>query len=628
MLIYFDTTCSTFKKLVEEIKIRKVRKWIAIYFSSAITLLGVINLFSSRYELPSIIFDILVIYIVFGFPLVIALAWNHGKAGIRKFRKNEIFLYSTLIILASFFTIRLILSSVKTIITLIPRSIAVLPFENLSEAKDDEYFSDGIMEDILTQLSKISNLNVVSRTSVMKYKNVKKTIREIGKELGVESILEGSVRRSGNRIRISSQLIDAGSDKHIWAEIYDREIKDIFEIQSEVAQKIAVALETRLSEEEKIRIDKKATENLEAYGFYLRGREYYNQYNKDENEKAIDMFKKAIELDHKYALAYAGLADAYAQRTQRFGFDEFWIDTSITLSKKAIALDDNIAEPFKALGLGYAVKGWYKKALFEYLKAVKINPNFSPAVTNIGGLYAFTGNWDEAYKWYKKSLKLSPNRASSYRLFGYMYTVLLNDSLAEFWYKKTLELQPGYNYAISEFSKLYMMKGDFEKARNLINNLEESDILLLINSGDIELFLNNFTAAKNFYEKALKISSFEEGGGLELAFILNKLGKKTEANKILIKLFDFNMGKINQGNEDFSYRYDLARIYSIQGNNEEALNWLQKSIDSGWWMVRWIEKDLLMDNVRNDERFKKIISQLRSNIRSARIKVEKLEKES
>jgi TolB-like protein len=616
------------KKFIEEIKSRKVRKWIAIYFSSALTLLGVVNLFSSRYHLPSLIFDSLVIIIVFGFLVVAILAWNHGKQGIQKFRKKEIVFYSIIFVFAVFFVIRLLVSSIQKVIPLIPKSIAVLPFENLSEAKEDEYFSDGIMEDILTQLSKISNLNVVSRTSVMKYKNVKKSVPDIAKELGVENILEGSVRRAGNRVRITSQLVDARNDKNLWSEVYDRKMKDIFEIQSEVAQKIALTLETKLSKEEKERIDKKATENLDAYAFYLRGREYYNQYKQDENELAIEMFKKAIGLDPKFALAYAGLADAYAQRTHQFGFEDFWIDSSITLSNKAISLDDNIAEPYKALGLGYASKGWYKKALVEYLKAIKINPNLSPAVTNIGSLYAFTGEWDEAYKWLKKGIILNPEKASSNKLFGFIYIVLLKDSLAELWYKKTLELQPGYSSGISELSKLYIMKGEFEKARLLIDNLKQNDRSKSIDEGELELFLNNYKTAKKLFEESVKLSSYEEGGGTELAFTLKKLGKNDECNKILIMMFDVDMKRIKQGSEDYSYRYDLARIYSIQGSKEQSLDWLQKSIDVGWGMVRWIEKDPLLENVRNDEGFKKIIEQLRKKIETARIKVENFDKES
>ncbi|MFN2176573.1 MAG: protein kinase domain-containing protein, partial [Anaerolineales bacterium] len=191
------------------------------------------------------------------------------------------------------------------------RSIAVLPFKNLSDSKEDEYFSDGITEDILTQLSKISDLKVISSTTIMQYKNTKKSIREIGKELNVAVVLEGSVRHSGDRIRISSQLIDSKEDKHLWAETYDREMKDVFAIQSDVAKHIAAAMKTELSPAERERIERIYTKSTDAYRLYLKGRFYWNKRTAPDLQKAIDYFNQAIEKDSYYALAYQGLADSY-----------------------------------------------------------------------------------------------------------------------------------------------------------------------------------------------------------------------------------------------------------------------------------------------------------------------------
>ena len=251
------------------------------------------------------------------------------------------------------------------------KSIAVLPFRNLSENKEDEYFSDGITEDIITQLSKIGDLKVISRTSVMQYKGGTKSLRDIGKELDVATILEGSVRRSGNRICIVGELIDARTDDHLWADTYDRDMKDIFAIQSDVAQKIAGALQARLSSSERASIEKKPTDNVEAYGYYTRGRQYYYHYHRADNERAIEQFGKALALDPGYALAYAGLGDCYGQRAIKFGFSEEWNDSGIAASQKAIALDPNLAEAYKAMGLCYDGKGQINRALDAYYKAVE-----------------------------------------------------------------------------------------------------------------------------------------------------------------------------------------------------------------------------------------------------------------
>ena len=186
------------------------------------------------------------------------------------------------------------------------KSVAVLPFQNLSPDPENAFFADGMTEDILTQLAKIRDLKVISRSSVMRYKGTQKPIQTIAAELGVATVLEGSVRRAGNRVRIVGQLIDARTDEHLWAETYDRELKDVFAIQSEVAQRIAAALKATLSPAEKKRIEQSPTQNLAAYDLYLKGRELYNRYRKADNEAAIELFQKALELDPAFALGYAG----------------------------------------------------------------------------------------------------------------------------------------------------------------------------------------------------------------------------------------------------------------------------------------------------------------------------------
>lgn len=196
----------------------------------------------------------------------------------------------------------------------VEKSIAVLPFDNLSQDSENEYFSDGLTEDIITQLSKLGELTVISRSSVMRYKNEERDLRQIGSVLGVATILEGSVRRSGDKLRISAQLVDTSADRQLWAETYDREMKDVFAIQSEVAEMIAMALKVELSPEEKERIEKSPTTNLTAYDFYLKGQEYYLRYRGPDNESAIELFERALELDPDFALAHSGLADAYFQR--------------------------------------------------------------------------------------------------------------------------------------------------------------------------------------------------------------------------------------------------------------------------------------------------------------------------
>ena len=278
------------------------------------------------------------------------------------------------------------------------KSIAVLPFQNLSPDPENAFFADGMTEDILTQLAKIRDLKVISRTSVMRYKGTQKTIPVIAAELGVATILEGSVRRAGDRVRIVGQLVDARTDEHLWAETYDRELKDVFAIQSEVAQKIAGSLQAALSPAEKKRIEQSPTGNLAAYDLYLKGRELYGHYRKADNEAAIENFQKALQLDSGFALAYAGLGDAYAQRVQRFGFPQSTLESSLEMGRKAIALDPELAEGHKALGLTYFVKGAYRESLGASRRAVELNPNNVGATANVGYSLFVLGRADEAMR--------------------------------------------------------------------------------------------------------------------------------------------------------------------------------------------------------------------------------------
>ena len=514
------------------------------------------------------------------------------------------------------------------------KSIAVLPFKSLSESKEDEYFSDGITEDILTQLSKISDLRVISRTSVTRYKGTEKSLTEIGEELGVATILEGSVRRSGGRIRIVGQLIDARTDEHIWAEKYDREMEDVFDIQSDVAQKIALALKAKLSPEEKERIEKKPTDNLTAYDYYLKGHEYYNRLRKQDNENAIGLFKKALELDPDYALAYAGLGDAYGQRTQRFGFPAIWLDSAIEVSEKAISIDPDCPEAHKALGVAYAVKGCHRKSLAAYRRAVELNPNLYPAVANIGRKNCDLGRYDEALVWLKKALALNPTFPFTYSCVGYVYSGLGDYDRAELWFNKALELQPDLSDAHTDLVGMYIEQGRYDQA---IAQSQKAlsvapDAVLALNSAAYAEFVSgNFAKAREHYEKTMEISTPEipSAGGVwfttRLAYIYWKTGEKEKARKILSQRLEADQKSLAQGSDWWRIPYDVAAVNAIRGDEAEAYVWLQRAIDAGWRRYRMASADPLFENLHNDGQFKKMMADVKVMVDEMRRRVEEAE---
>jgi serine/threonine protein kinase/Flp pilus assembly protein TadD len=520
---------------------------------------------------------------------------------------------------------------------LVKKSIAVLPFKSLSEHKEDEYFSDGTTEDIITQLSKIGELKVISRTSAMRYKRTDKTLREIGRELDVATILEGSVRRAGDRVRIVSQLVDVRTDEPIWAETYDREMKDIFAIQSDVAQNIAMALKAKLSPEVKERIERKPTENLEAYDFYLKGREYYYRYRKQDNENAIELFKRALKLDPSYALAYAGLGDAYSQRTGRFGFEATWLDSAIEASEKAISIDPNCAEGHKSLGLAYMAKGWRRKALQAYGKSVELNPNYYPAVGNIGTTNMALGDYGEALKWARKAVALNPAFAFWYLNVGNIYMCLDNHLEAERWLHKALELQPDFVYPHREFVYMYLAQGNFDKARahsqkalSLAPN--ETDTLLW--AGDVELYSGNLPQAKQYYEKAMELCSEEMSGVTRmvvvscLGYINWRTGQKEEAQRLFGQALEITEGMLEEGSESREVPYYVAGINAVQGNKEGAYMWLKRAIDAGWRDYRLGSLDPLMESLRNDEQYKFMMAAVKGMIEQMRRRTENNQQEA
>jgi eukaryotic-like serine/threonine-protein kinase len=611
------------KNFIREIKSRKIRKWIAIHLSTSLTLIGAVNLLGSRYGFPPFVFDSILILALCALPITLVFAWHHTTEQENKYRTGEIIFYGVIVLLAGFILFRFFSIRSGRTVEIVEKSIAVLPFQNFSDSKDDEYFSDGITDDILTQLSKMRSLKVISRTSVMKYKNTQKTAPEIAKELGVESILEGSVQRSGNRVRIESQLIDAVNDKHLWAERFDRQIKDIFEIQSEVAEKIASALEINLTLSEKERIQKKYTENIDAYTYYLKGRDYYKRLDYEGNENSIKFYKEALKCDPKYAVAYAALGEAYAQKYLLFNMGDEWYDSAKTMSEKAIQLDPDIAEPYLALGMTLFYGGKVQAALEQDLKAANINPT-SEAVSAIGQDYNLLGNFSEAAPWLKESIKLDPTRWLGYRNLGQVYYAVGRYNEAENLFLKVLVLMPDIYLSIFDLTRLYIVQGQYVKADSTLQSIlakNHDNGRILYSLGEVKLFSGKFSEAKNYFKKIIDKSTPKYGETLEYAFLLWKEGKIKEAKSIFAPIIELNEKSIKEGNENHNYPYELARIYSVEGEKDKALENLKLAIKYGWKFFLYAKADPLLNNIQNDNRFINIMNETKKDIEAMGAKI-------
>jgi tetratricopeptide (TPR) repeat protein len=463
----------------------------------------------------------------------------------------------------------------------------------------------------------------------MRYKGSQKPIQTIASELGVVTVLEGSVRRDGNRVRIVSQLIDARSDEHLWAETYDRELKDVFAIQSEVAQRIAAALKATLSPAEKKRIEQSPTQNLAAYDLYLKGRELYNRYRKADNEAAIELFLKALELDPAFALAYAGLGDAYAQRANRFGFPQSWLDTSLEVSRKAIALDSDLAEGYKALGLVYDVKGKYRESLDATRRAAEINPNYASAVGNVGDVLRHLGRLDEALPWTLRSFELDPAAAVGSASIGSIYDALSDARQAERWLKRSLELQPDLGQVHHTLIHLYLHQRRDEEALRQARTavtLVPSDPTPLNAAAITELVTGNPVRAQQLFEQVLPtlrgvrqgVRNAGAGAGTYLALLLLRTGRRGEAEVLLEESLATDRRAADEGNEDWSVPFDTACVHALRGEKDEAFRWFGKAIEAGWrgWPIG--TRSPLLDSLRSDPRFQQLEARLQTLVSQMR----------
>lgn len=295
-------------------------------------------------------------------------------------------------------------------------SLAVLPFVNMSSDPEQEYFSDGITEDLITDLSKLSGLFVISRNSVFSYKGRAVKPEQVSQELGVRYVLEGSIRKAGNRVRITAQLIDAATGYHVWAERYDRELQDIFAVQDEVTQRIVTALKVRLTAGEQDRFGRPPTANLDAYDCYLRGLDFFARRSQHANNvQARQMFERAITLDPQFAAAYAFLGRTYlTEIVYQWNPDPRVQEKILTLGQKAIALDDAQPAAHETLALAYLVKKHHAQAIAEAEKAITLDPNYADAYVTLAEILCFAGRPEDAIPLVEQAMRLNPRYPAHY----------------------------------------------------------------------------------------------------------------------------------------------------------------------------------------------------------------------
>jgi serine/threonine protein kinase/tetratricopeptide (TPR) repeat protein len=441
------------------------------------------------------------------------------------------------------------------------KKIAVLPFININDDPADEYFSDGIMEDILTQLVKIGDLKVISRTTMMSYKNTNKTLREISQELDADIVLEGSVRRDAKQLRISAQLIDASTDEHLWAETYDKELKEVLTIQSEIAQKIAEALHTKLTPAEKDRLMAPATMNVEAYNLILKGSYYLGQGSREDVERAIEQFKQALSLEENNARAWAQLATAYARQADLGAVStEEGYAKARQAAEKALELDDQLAQ-------GHTIMGWIKRSFdwdwvgaeAECRKALELAPGDVTVIRNMANLEKSLGRFDQAIRLMQKASELDPKKVPIYTSLGLMsmHANRLQEAAAA--YQKAIELNPQYPPAHTFLGLVYLLQGKSEEAIAEIQH--ESD-----EGWRLYGLAQAFYGAKRMVEADAALNSLVSIYGSESA-------------------------------------YQVAAVYAYRGELDSAFEWLEKAYDLRDGGLSELKGDPFMKKIESDQRY-------------------------
>jgi serine/threonine-protein kinase len=453
-------------------------------------------------------------------------------------------------------------------------SIAVLPFVNMSADPENEYFSDGMTEDIINALSKIKDFRVAARTSTFSFKGEKIDVREIGKKLRVETVLEGSVRKAGNRLRITAQLISVKDGYHLWSEKFDRVIADVFDIQDEIALAIVDALKVELLAGENIAVTKRYTENVEAYNLYSQGRYYWNKMNPEAFRKAIEHFQNAIALDESYALAYVGLADAYT------GLGDAGLSAippkeafskATEAVQKALDIDKNLGEAHTSLAHLNMHNFEWSGAEREFKHAIDLNPNYATTYHMCAFYYALMERYQEAIDTIKKAQELDPVSLGINTDLGVVYYFNRQYDQAIAQYKKTLELDPRFIRAYVTLGSAYGKKGSYQTAIDMIQTAMEL-------SGD-----------------RAKIAAL--GRAYAIA------GKKDEALKIVEELIELSKQR-------YISPYCITLIYASLDDNDQAMDWLNKAYEEHVSELIYLKVDPYLDNLRSDPRFQEMLKKM------------------
>ena len=574
-----------------ELKRRNVYKVAVGYAVVGWLLIQVATQVFPFFEVPNWAVRLVVLLIVVGFPIALVIAWAFELTpeGIKRTEEADraypgrsrgrawiyVVISAGLLSAGLFFLGRYTAPNENKTADAPAKSIAVLPFENLSRDPDNAYFAEGIQDEILTRLAKVADLKVISHTSTQRYKSSPDNLPQIAKELGVANILEGSVQKSQDQVRVNVQLINAATDAHLWADSFDRKLIDIFAVESEIAAKVADTLRAKLTGAEQHAISMQPTQNTAAHQLYLKGRFFWNKRTGPDLQKAIDYFKHAIEKDPGYALAYVGLGDSYILLS---GFGAAPPQDSFPLAeaaaKKALAIDDNLAEAHTTLGFILCVHHLnFADSIREFERAIALNPNYATAHHWFGdGPLLAVGQFDRAIAEGKRAVELDPLSVIITADLGADFLVARRYDEAIDQFQKAIDLDPRFYYAHWNLAQALEMKGDVRGA------LTE-------------------------YKKAVELDDDPFVLAL-LGQAYAKLGQRDEALRILAQLPQTAAHR-------YVPSYSFALLHMALGDKDKAIEWLERSYHDGAGLdIIFLKVDPMLDPLQKEPRFQALVAKV------------------
>jgi TolB-like protein/Tfp pilus assembly protein PilF len=581
------------RNFLSELKRRNVYKVAVAYAVVGWLIAQISTQIFTILEITNWVVRLVIVLITIGFPIALVIAWAFEATpeGIKRTevadamppttgKKRHAWIYiaaiGAAISVALFFLGRYTMRTTIAPLSGPPaKSIAVLPFDNLSRDPDNAYFAEGVQDEILTRLAKVADLKVISRTSTQRFKSAPSDLREIAKQLGVANILEGSVQKANDQVRVNVQLINALTDAHLWAEIYDRKLTDIFAAESDIAKTIAETLQAKLSGSEKTAISKAPTSNPEAYELYLKGRFFWNKRTGTDLRKAIDYFNQAIAKDPNYALAYSGLADSYLLLPP-YGAaaPKDSIPQAKAAVKRALELDDTLAEAHASSGR--IVSGFdfdSQHAIAEFERALQLNPNYATAHHWFGaGPLLALGRFDESIVEAKRSIELDPLSMINNADFGndYYYARRYDDAIIQL--RKTIEIEPRFYLAHYYLAQAFQLKGQL-------------------------------TEAIAEYRKATELDDDPFALAL-LGQAYARSGQSDEAEKILARLNE-------EAKSRYVAAYGIGVVYLGMGDKSHAMDELERAYrENDGNDIYNIRVDPLLDDLRGDPRFEALAQKI------------------